>query len=467
MSPVELPYVPILLDETFTKALWDTGAEKSFISEETYQKYFFYKQVKKSSTQVITAQGAECRNMGVVELNIRIRDFEKPWLFHVLADLEYPCILGIYFIDKPGLTHALYHEIDTGDNPPVVSRPYRYDRLKQEILNYHVDKTLKEGTIIHIQSPYASPLVLCRKNNGLHTPPDNPEAYRFAVDYRILNAITKYPRYPLPLIDDLIMNIPHTGIMSALDLRTGYFQMAVNPSDIVKTTFVTKNGTYAFRRMPFCLSGAAPNFQKAIDIILKPVISKFVSVYMDDVIISSPSFAQHVKHLKEVFRLLHEAGLTLNKEKCKFGCEELKYLGLIINKEGIKIDETKVQAIVETKPPHNSKEVSKFLGMSQWYAKFIKNYADICEPLYNLKRKLKRFIWSIEAQKAFDAVKAAIPKAPILKFPDFKKPFELFTDASSIGVGAVLNQEQRPVVFASRTLSAAERNYTVTERENV
>ncbi|GFY01636.1 retrovirus-related Pol polyprotein from transposon 17.6 [Trichonephila clavipes] len=161
--------------------------------------------------------------MGVVELNIRIRNFEKPWLFHVLADLEYPY--------KPGLTHVLDHEIDTTDNPPVVSRPYRYDRLKKEILDYHVDKMLKEGIIIPIQSPYASPVVLCRKNNGL--PPDNTEAYRFAVDYGKLNAITKYPRYPLPLIDDLIMNIPHTGIMSALDLRSGYFQMAVNPSDIV------------------------------------------------------------------------------------------------------------------------------------------------------------------------------------------------------------------------------------------
>ncbi|GFU92836.1 retrovirus-related Pol polyprotein from transposon 297 [Trichonephila clavipes] len=300
-----------------------------------------------------------------------------------------------------------------------------------------------------------------------YTPPDNPEAYRFAVDYRKLNAITKYPRYPLPLIDDLITNIPHTAIMFALDLQSGYFQMAVNPSDIVKTAFVTKNGTYAFRRMPFALSGAAPNFQKAIDIILKPVIGKFVNVYMDDVIISSPSFTQHVKHLEEVFRLLHEAWLTLNKDKCKFGCEELKYLCLIINKKGIKTDETKVQAIVEMKPPRNSKEVSKFLGMSQWYAKFIKNYADICQPLYNLKRKLKRFIyiWSIEAQKAFNAVKVAITKAPVLKFPGFKKPFELFTDESSVGVGAVLNQEHRPVVFASRTLSAAERNYSLTERE--
>ncbi|GFY18844.1 retrovirus-related Pol polyprotein from transposon 17.6 [Trichonephila clavipes] len=167
-----------------------------------------------------------------------------------------------------------------------------------------------------------------------YTPPDNPEAYRFAVDYRKLNAITKYPRYLLSLIDDLIMNISHTGIMSALDLRSGYFQMAVNPSDIVKTAFVTKHGTYAFRRMPFGLSRVAPNFQKAIDIIFTPVIGKFANVYMDDVIISSASFTQHVKHLKEVFPLLHEEGLTLNKDKCKFGCEELKYLGLIFNKGG-------------------------------------------------------------------------------------------------------------------------------------
>ncbi|GFX80263.1 retrovirus-related Pol polyprotein from transposon 17.6 [Trichonephila clavipes] len=164
------------------------------------------------------------------------------------------------FSDKPGLTHVLYHDIDTGDSPLVVSRPYRYDRVKQEILDYHVEKMLKEGTIIPIQSPYASLVVLCRKNNGLKKTPDNPEAYKFALDYRKLNAITKYPRYPLPLIDDLIMNILRTGIMFALDLRSVYFQMAVNPSDIVKTAFVTKNGTYAFRRMPFGLSGAAPNF---------------------------------------------------------------------------------------------------------------------------------------------------------------------------------------------------------------
>ncbi|GFW08916.1 retrovirus-related Pol polyprotein from transposon 17.6 [Trichonephila clavipes] len=136
------------------------------------------------------------------------------------------------FSDKPGLTHVLYHEIDTGDKLPVVSRPYRYDRVKHGIID-HVDKMSREGTIIPIQSPYGSSAVLYRKNNGL--PPDNTEVYRFAVYYRKLYAITKYHRYPLPLIEDLITNILHTNIMSSLDLRSGYFQLAVKPSDEVKT----------------------------------------------------------------------------------------------------------------------------------------------------------------------------------------------------------------------------------------
>ncbi|GFX43798.1 retrovirus-related Pol polyprotein from transposon 297 [Trichonephila clavipes] len=311
---------------------YGTLERRSHLYRRRHTENIFYNQVKKSRSQVIMAQGAKCQNIGIVELNVRIREFEKPWLFHMLADLECPCILGVDFIsvskiildfdrkslaipdsqidkevktfeeekveidlsktkfdekqkqelqnlfnsfrglfsDKTGLTHVLHHDIDMGDNRPVVSRPYRYDRVKQAILDYYVDKMLKEGTIIPIHSPYASPVVLCRKNNGL--PPDNPEAYRFAVDYRKLNAITKYPHYPLPLIDDLIMNIPNTAIMLALDLRSGYFQLAVNPSDIAKPAFVAKNGTYAFCRMSFGSSGAAPNFQ-AIDI-LKPVILK-------------------------------------------------------------------------------------------------------------------------------------------------------------------------------------------------
>ncbi|GFW07878.1 retrovirus-related Pol polyprotein from transposon 297 [Trichonephila clavipes] len=292
MTPVELPYVPILLNETFITALWDTGAEKSFISEEVYRNYFSYRPRQKTKDRVVTAQGAPCSHLGRVELQIRIREFQKPWEFHILDNMQYQCILGIDFMkasrltldfdqksliipdnlikqlpkeekpvdidltesklddeqqrqlkalfnnfkglfsDQPGLTHVVYHEIDTGDKGPVVSRPYRYDRVKQGIIDYHIDKMLRDGTICPINSPYASPVVLTRKKNDL--PPDSPEAYRFAIDYRKLNGITKYPRYPLPVIDDLLTNIPHTNVMSTLDLRSGYFQLAISPRDVEK-----------------------------------------------------------------------------------------------------------------------------------------------------------------------------------------------------------------------------------------
>ncbi|GFW38828.1 retrovirus-related Pol polyprotein from transposon 297 [Trichonephila clavipes] len=217
--------------------------------------------------------------------------------------------------------------------------------------------------------------------------------------------------------------------------------------------------------MPFGLLVAVPNFQKAIDIILKPVIERFVMVYMVDVIITSPSFNEHVDHLNQVITLLRDAGLTLNKEKCHFARDKLKYLGLIISKEGIETDNSKVKAIEEMKPPKNNREVSKSLGMAGWYQKFIPHYADICEPLYRLKKKGAKFNWSTEAQDAFSKVKRALTEVPVLQLPNFKEQLNLFTDASGVGIGAMLNQNHRPIAFASRTLNKAERNYTVTERE--
>ncbi|GFX21979.1 retrovirus-related Pol polyprotein from transposon 297 [Trichonephila clavipes] len=185
--------------------------------------------------------------------------------------------------------------------------------------------------------------------------------------------------------------------------------------------------------------GPAPNFQKAIDIILKPVIGRFVSVYMDDVIITSPSFNEHLDHLNQVFTLLRDAGLTLNKDKCHFARDKLKYLCLVISKEGIETDNSKVKAITEMKPPKNSREVSKFLGMVGWYQKFIPKYAGICEPLYRLKKKGAKFNWSTEAQDSFDKIKRALTEAPVLQLPNFTEQFNLFTDASGVGIGAVLN----------------------------
>ncbi|GFX54089.1 retrovirus-related Pol polyprotein from transposon opus [Trichonephila clavipes] len=273
----------------------------AFRGQNGRDRYFSYRTRQRTKDRVVTAS---CCHLGRVELQIRIRDFQKTWEFHILDNMQYQCIIGIDFMkdsrltldfdkkslvipddqikplsivekpveidlsntklserqkeelqdlfnsfkglfsDKPGLTHVLYHEIDTRDQGPVMSRPYRYDSQTGGSRLSH-SKSVKEGTIRPIQSPYASPIVLTRKNNGL--PPDSPEAYRFAIDYRKLNAITKYPRYPLPLIDELLTNIPFTTIMSTLDLRSGYFQLAVNPRDIEKTAFITRSGTFTFQ----------------------------------------------------------------------------------------------------------------------------------------------------------------------------------------------------------------------------
>ncbi|GFX61964.1 retrovirus-related Pol polyprotein from transposon 17.6 [Trichonephila clavipes] len=244
MTPVELPYVPILLNETFITALWDTEAEKSFISEEASRLTLDFDQKSLIIPDHLIKQTPKEEKLVDIDLTeSKLDDEQQKQLKALFNNFK-----GL-FSDQPGLTHVVYHEIDTGDKGPVVSRPYKYDRVKQGIIDYHIDKMLRDGTICPINSPYASPVVLTRKNNDL--PPDSPEAYRFAIDYRKLNGITKYPRYPLPVIDDLLTNIPHTNVMSTLDLRSGYFQLAISPKDIEKTAFITRNGTFAFLRMPF------------------------------------------------------------------------------------------------------------------------------------------------------------------------------------------------------------------------
>ncbi|GFY25030.1 retrovirus-related Pol polyprotein from transposon 297 [Trichonephila clavipes] len=186
---------------------------------------------------------------------------------------------------------------------------------------------------------------------------------------------------------------------------------------------------------------------------------------MDDVIITSPSFNEHIDHLNQVFALLKDSGITLNKEKCHFARDKLKYLGLIISKEVIETDNSKVKLIVEMKLSINNREVSKFLGMAWWYHTFIPHDSDICEPLYRIKKKGAKFNWSTEAQDAFNKVKRALTETPVLQLPNFQEQFNLFTDNSRVGIGAVLNQNHILIAFASRTLNKAERNYTVTERE--
>ncbi|GFX95731.1 uncharacterized protein TNCV_4886571 [Trichonephila clavipes] len=266
--------------------------------------------------KVITAQGAKCQNIGVVELNIQIRECEKRWLFHVLADLEYPCILGIDFI---------------GGSKIILD----FDRKSLVIPDSQIDKVVKTVEVEKVEIDLSKTKLEEKQKRELQ---DLFDSFRINQGLRMF--------YIMRLTREITHRLfpGRTGIMSALDLRSGYFQMAVNPSDIVKTAFVTKNGTYAFRRMPFGLSEAAPNFQKAIDIILKPVIGKFVNVYMDDVIILFVEWAQNEIAVVPDFH-----------KRILFSDEALFWLNGYVNKQKCRIwSEANPQVYVET-PLHPEK----------------------------------------------------------------------------------------------------------------
>lgn len=368
------------------------------------------------------------------------------------------------FSDKPGSTSVVFHEIKTKDNKPAVSKPYRYEKPKQAIIDYHVQKMLRDGIIMPVQSAYAAPIVLCRKNNGKSK--DDPEAWRFAVDYRKLNAITECPQYPLPHIDDLIASLPTIKFMTSLDLTAGYHQVPMHPDSIEKTAFITNKAIYAFKKMPFGLSGAPATFQRLMDTILRDLIGSNVFVYLDDILIVSETFEEHMAHLKQVFNRIQKAGMTIKLDKCAFAREELKYLGYNITPQGIKADSSKFEAIRDMPPPKIAKQLASFLGLVGWYQKFIPAYATICEPLYALKRKRVRYVWSSEAQEAFDKLKTILTSERIiLTTPNYNKQLEVWTDASAVGIGAVLAQEGRPIAYASRSLKQAERNYGICDRE--
>ncbi|KFM70750.1 Retrovirus-related Pol polyprotein from transposon 297, partial [Stegodyphus mimosarum] len=219
------------------------------------------------------------------------------------------------FPEKPGNTQIVTHAIELKSSEPCKAKPYHYDKEKGAIIEHHIKKMLRDKIIILINSKYVSPVVLCRKRNYLSS--SDPKAYCFAIHYRKLNNMTKFPAYSLPVIEEIIRKIRSTKYMTTLDLTSGYFQIAMKPEDVNKTAFITKSGTYAFSLMLFGLCGSPSTFQLAMGIILLPVLGKSTLIYLDDIIITSDTIEQHVEDLHEVFSLL-----TLRALRIKFFVQE-------------------------------------------------------------------------------------------------------------------------------------------------
>lgn len=360
--------------------------------------------------------------------------------------------------NKPSLLGE--HCIITKSNAPISVPPYRLSPAKKDILKSELDSMIKKEIIEPCSSPWASPVVMVPKPNG---------EVRVCVDYRRLNAITVPDTYPIPRIDDLLHAAKPTAFMTSLDLKSGYWQVRIRKEDEEKTAFITPFGLYKFKRMPFGLRNAPSTFQRLIDRFRITLEHVNMLAYLDDLIIFSTTSENHISDLKDVLQRMREYNITVNKDKCRFFCSSIKYLGHIITPDGLKPDPKKTEAILERPTPKNLQQLVSFLQMCSWYRRFIENFSAIAQPLTKLTKKKVPWIWTNEQEEAYSKLKTCLSTAPVLRQADGTKPYIVKTDASSYALGAVLVQGEKdnehPVEYASRLLTAAERNYSTTERE--
>ncbi|GBP95037.1 Retrovirus-related Pol polyprotein from transposon 297 [Eumeta japonica] len=338
---------------------------------------------------------------------------------------------------RGGPTPFAEHRIDTGDHPPIAVPPYRLTPAKKAIMEAELDKMLCENVIEECESPWAAPALLVPKKDG---------TFRFCVDYRRLNAVTRSDSYPLPVIDDLLQYTGKSCFMSTIDLKSGYWQVGVKSEDQDKTAFVTPFGTFRFKRMPFGLRNAPATFQRLIDRFRSSSTLRNVTIlgYIDDLIVISDSFEQHLIDLRAVFDRLREFNLHANRPKCVFAKETVKYLGHIITPQGIAPDPDKINAIVDMKEPTTVKHLKSFLQTCSWFRKFVPNFSQVAQPLTMLTKKNQSWKWEEAQRTAFHELKRLLTSPPILIQPNYDLPFVLRTDASDYALGAALLQGETP-----------------------
>ena len=259
-------------------------------------------------------------------------------------------------------------------------------------------------------------------------------------------------------------------VFSTLDAKRGYWQIKMHEDSRPKTAFVTFEGLYEFQVMPFGLCNAPSTFQRLMQRILQG-LGSFCSVYIDDILVFSESMEDHLIHLSQVFDRIESFGLKLHPNKCSLGNAEVLFLGHVVSAEGIHPDPGKIKAVEEFPIPTNVRSLRSFLGLASYYRRFVPNFSKIAGPLHMLTRLNVPFVWTSSCQQAFERLKSLLTSPPVLSYPDFREPFQLHTDASGEGLGAVLEQKSdglgHPVAFASRTLSKHEQRYGITELETL
>ena len=365
------------------------------------------------------------------------------------------------FNDVKGSTPLVKHEIKLIDDTPLKQRYRPRNPAMQKIINEEVDAMLAENIIRPSNSPWSSPVVIAKKKDGRH---------RFCVDFRCLNKVSRKDAYPLPQIQAILDKLQGERVLSTIDLKNGYWQIELTEKSKPLTAFtVPERGLFEFNVMPFGLHTAPATFQRLLDSIITPDMAPHAFASLGDIIIVTKTYEQHIEVLRTVFQKLRDAKLKPNPEKCEFGRTQLKYLGHVVNEKGLHTDPEKVTAIKSIPPPKNQKELKRFFGMLSWYRRFVKDLSKVAAPLSILLKKKTEWTWNAEQDRAFEALKSSLTQAPVLACPNWNLPFILQTDASLLGLGAVLTQiegdNEYVIAYASRTLNAAEKNYSVTELE--
>ena len=334
--------------------------------------------------------------------------------------------------------------IDTGDSPPIASRPYTLPLKHYDWVRKEIDTLDRAGIIDKCISPWASPVIIVPKKSA----PGEPPQRRMCVDFRRLNG--KLPEVekttggkgcislvPLPEIDELYARLQEYKVFSTLDLRSRYYHIGLSESAKPKTAFVIAGiGKYQFNRVPFGLAQAPAYFQTLINKVLTGL--DFTMGYLDDIIIFSRLEEEHLIHLEKVFQRLQEAGLKLKLQKCSFLKKHIQYLGHLLSDEGIQPLPEKLESIKNMPRLKNQKEVKQFLGLVGYYRKFVPRFADISRVLNRLTRKDEEFKWTPECEKCFNMLKDYLQESPILRYPEPEAKYVLYTDTSKYAYAGVL-----------------------------
>ena len=365
--------------------------------------------------------------------------------------------------DLVGTKSELMH-IDTGDAKPVRQRPYRQSPEMQRQMENLIDQMLSANIIQPSDSPWSSPCLLIKKSGT--------DEYRFVNDLRALNKLTKPMFWPLPTLDDIfdLLSNKNPRFFSQIDIKHAYFQVFLDEESRPKTAFTANGRHYEYTRMVMGLCNSAQTWQRLLVKVLSDMVFESAIVYLDDILLIGRDFPEHFGYLEKLFQRFRDANLRMNGKKCSFAKSEVKYIGHILSKDGIRIDPSKADAISSWPRPKTHKHIKSFLGMANYHKRFIDRYSQRSAPLRNLLSKNVPFRWGDDQEKSFQDLKQALISPPILRFPDSSRSFHLQTDASLDGISYILGQtddEGRKYVisYGGRGLRPCEKKWPITQLE--